>query len=80
MIHIGMTPNSAIVPPEVKKNKFGEIEVNARCETSVPGLFAAGDVNQCAVQANLHSRGTRHNRGISGGRLPQPSQNLKLAS
>ena len=44
MIHIGMIPNSAIVPPEVQKNKFGEIEVNARCETSVPGLFAAGDV------------------------------------
>jgi len=44
MVHIGMTPNSTIVPPEVKKNKFGEIEVNALCETSVPGLFAAGDV------------------------------------
>ena len=44
MIHIGMTPNSALVPSEVNKNKFGEIEVNARCETSVPGLFAAGDV------------------------------------
>ena len=44
MVHIGMTPNSVIVPPEVKKNKFGEIEVNARCETSLPGLFAAGDV------------------------------------
>ena len=44
MVHIGMIPNSAIVPPEVQKSKFGEIEVNARCETSVPGLFAAGDV------------------------------------
>src|SRR3990167_11150783 len=44
MVHIGMTPNSTIVPPEVKKNKFSEIEVNARCETSVPGLFADGDV------------------------------------
>src|SRR3972149_3869231 len=44
MVHIGMIPNSAIVPPEIQKSKFGEIEVNARCETSVPGLFAAGDV------------------------------------
>lgn len=43
-VHIGMVPNSEIVPSDVVKNKFGEIEVNALCETSVPGLFAAGDV------------------------------------
>ena len=43
-IHIGMVPNSQIVPPEVEKTKFGEIAVSKNCETNIPGLFAAGDV------------------------------------
>lgn len=43
-IHIGMIPNSIMLGEEVAKNKFGEVEVNELCETSVPGLFAAGDV------------------------------------
>lgn len=55
-VHIGMTPNSNIVPPEVQKNDFGEIVVNKNCETSVPGLYAAGDVtdisfNQIVIAA-----------------------------
>lgn len=43
-IHIGMTPNSRIVPEKVEKNQFGEIKVNANCETNISGLYAAGDV------------------------------------
>lgn len=43
-IHIGMVPNSGIVPAEVEKNQFGEIVVNQNCETNIPGLYAAGDV------------------------------------
>jgi len=42
-VEIGLVPNSSFVR-EVKKNGYGEIIVNARNETSVPGLFAAGDV------------------------------------
>mgnify|MGYP001616059151 CR=1 FL=1 len=43
-IHIGMAPNSNIVPPETKKNAFGEIVVNKNCETNILGLYAAGDM------------------------------------
>ncbi|MDO8495703.1 MAG: FAD-dependent oxidoreductase [bacterium] len=43
-VHIGMIPNSSIVPDEVKKNNFGEIMVDKNAATNVPGLFAAGDV------------------------------------
>lgn len=43
MIHVGMTPNSNFVTI-AKKNPAGEIIVNMLCQTSVPGLFAAGDV------------------------------------
>lgn len=42
-IHIGMTPNSGFIK-DAEKNQFGEIIVNQRCETNIPGLFAAGDV------------------------------------
>ena len=45
MVHIGMVPNSNIVPNNVEKNPFGEIKVNTRCETNIPGLYAAGDVS-----------------------------------
>ena len=43
-IHVGMLPNSGIVPAEVEKNEFGEIKVDRHCATNIPGLFAAGDV------------------------------------
>lgn len=43
-IHVGMVPNSGIVPAEVAKDSSGQIIVDARCATNVPGLFAAGDV------------------------------------
>jgi alkyl hydroperoxide reductase subunit F len=42
-IEIGLIPISDFIGI-VKKNKRGEIEVNVKNETSVPGIWAAGDV------------------------------------
>ena len=42
-IEIGSVPASDFIN-SVAKNRSGEILVNCRCETSVPGMFAAGDV------------------------------------
>ncbi|MBN2058384.1 MAG: FAD-dependent oxidoreductase [Candidatus Saganbacteria bacterium] len=42
-IEVGLVPNSKCVD-FVEKNELGEIKVNCAAETSVPGLFAAGDV------------------------------------
>lgn len=42
-VHIGMIPNSSFVDL-VDKNQFGEISTSSIQETSVPGIFAAGDV------------------------------------
>lgn len=42
-VEIGSVPNSEIVD-FVNKNDYGEIIVNCKCETNIPGLFAAGDV------------------------------------
>lgn len=44
MVHIGMIPNSYFAK-NLKQNAQGEIEINLKCETSVPGIFAGGDVS-----------------------------------
>jgi alkyl hydroperoxide reductase subunit F len=43
-IEIGLVPNSEPVRGLVDLNDHGEIKVNQACETSVPALYAAGDV------------------------------------
>lgn len=43
-VEIGLIPNSKPFSGIVTLNRLGEIEVNCANETSVPGLFAAGDV------------------------------------
>lgn len=43
MVHIGMIPNSDFADV-VTKNPTKEIIVDQKCATSVPGIFAAGDV------------------------------------
>ncbi len=42
-VEIGLIPNSSFIP-EVAKNELGEILINSRNETNIPGIFAAGDV------------------------------------
>jgi alkyl hydroperoxide reductase subunit F len=42
-VEIGLIPNSEFAA-ELDKNALGEIRVNCRTETSIPGIFAAGDV------------------------------------
>jgi NADH-dependent peroxiredoxin subunit F len=44
LVEIGLTPNSLPVAHLGILNSQQEIEVNCRCETAIPGLFAAGDV------------------------------------
>jgi alkyl hydroperoxide reductase subunit F len=43
-IEIGLVPNSGIVKDLVLLNKLDEIIVSCDCSTSLPGMFAAGDV------------------------------------
>lgn len=42
-VEIGLIPNSGFARL-VEKNQHGEININCKNETSVPGVFAAGDV------------------------------------
>jgi NADH-dependent peroxiredoxin subunit F len=43
-VQIGLLPNSDWLKGTVNLSKFGEIEVNSHNATSLPGVFAAGDV------------------------------------
>ncbi len=42
-VQIGLLPNTDWLKGTVALSKFGEIEINPRGETNVPGVFAAGD-------------------------------------
>ena len=42
-VQIGLVPNTEWLKGALALTPRGEIEVNAKCETSVPGIFAAGD-------------------------------------
>lgn len=43
-IQIGLIPNSRFAENVVRMNNYKEIEIDAYCRTSCPGIFAAGDV------------------------------------
>ena len=43
-VQIGLAPNSDFMGDAVERTRFGEIVINAKGETNVPGIFAAGDV------------------------------------
>lgn len=43
MVHIGAVPNSQFIEG-VKKDQLGQIVVDAKCRTNLPGVYAAGDV------------------------------------
>ena len=43
-VQIGLLPNSGFMKDVVEMNRFGEIVVDEKCRTNVPGIFAAGDV------------------------------------
>jgi len=43
-VQIGLVPNTDFLKGTVELSRFGEIVVDAKCHTSVPGIFGAGDV------------------------------------
>ena len=45
-IFIGYSPNNQLIPPAVLINEQGFVLTDEKCETSVPGVFAAGDLRQ----------------------------------
>ncbi len=45
-IFVGFKPNSQIVPAGIKLSTSGYVITDEKCETTIPGLFAVGDLRQ----------------------------------
>ncbi|MFT3929331.1 MAG: alkyl hydroperoxide reductase subunit F [Spongiibacteraceae bacterium] len=57
-VQIGLVPNTDWLKDSVALTQRGEIAVNARGETSVPGVFAAGDVTNSAFKQIIIAMGS----------------------
>jgi alkyl hydroperoxide reductase subunit F len=56
-VQIGLTANSAAFNDTVAVNRFGEIEIDTRCRTNQPGIYAAGDVTTIPYKQIIISMG-----------------------
>ncbi len=56
-IFVGMNVNSSLVKDLCKLNEYGEVVVDLNMQTSLPGLFAIGDVRQNSVKQVIASAG-----------------------
>jgi alkyl hydroperoxide reductase subunit F len=43
-VQIGLVPNTEFLKGTLELSRYGEIVIDAKCATSLPGVFAAGDV------------------------------------
>lgn len=64
-VQIGLAPNSAFAKDTVATNQYGEIEIDARCQTSAAGIFAAGDVTTVPYKQIVVSMGEGAKAGLS---------------
>ncbi len=56
-VFIGLSPNSGWLPDSIKLDQYGFVETNAMLETSVPGIFAAGDVRKGSTKQAASAAG-----------------------
>ena len=64
-IYVGLEPNSDWLGNVVKRDRAGHIEVDVSMETSVSGIFAAGDIRQNSVSQLISSAGDGATAAIS---------------
>ena len=56
-VFIGLTPNSELVKDKVELDDFGFIQTDIGLQTSMPGVFAAGDVRAGATKQAASAAG-----------------------
>jgi alkyl hydroperoxide reductase subunit F len=65
-VEIGYIPNSELIDgTKIKKNKYGEIKINNKNETSISGVFAAGDVTDVPVKQIIVAAGEGSKAALS---------------
>jgi thioredoxin reductase (NADPH) len=48
-IFVGLSPNSGFLPPEIERDRFGFVVTDNSLQSTMPGVFAAGDVRAGAT-------------------------------
>lgn len=48
-VFVGLSPNTGFLPASIARNDTGHIQTNEQLQTSLPGVFAAGDVRAGAT-------------------------------
>lgn len=64
-VQIGLLPNSEWVKGTVTTSKYGEIEIDARGQTNIPGVFAAGDVTNVPYKQIIIAMGEGSRSSLS---------------
>ncbi|MES2494029.1 MAG: alkyl hydroperoxide reductase subunit F [Pseudomonadota bacterium] len=64
-VQIGLVPNTEWLKDVIALSPRGEIEIDARGETSIPGVFAAGDVTTVPYKQIVIAMGAGATAGLS---------------
>jgi len=56
-VFVGMKVNNELIKDLVKINEWGEVKVNLKMETSLKGLYAAGDIREDSVKQVVAAAG-----------------------
>lgn len=63
-VQIGLVPNTEFLKDVLELNQFGEILVRSKGETSLPGVFAAGDVTASPYKQIIIAMGSGANASL----------------
>ncbi|NVK18864.1 MAG: alkyl hydroperoxide reductase subunit F [Methylocystaceae bacterium] len=64
-VQIGLVPNSQFVEGVVERNRFGEIIIDEKCQTSADGIYACGDVTTVPYKQIIISMGEGSKASLS---------------
>ncbi|WP_286240777.1 alkyl hydroperoxide reductase subunit F [Neptuniibacter halophilus] len=64
-VQIGLMPNTEWLKGDIELSRHGEIVINERGETSIPGVFAAGDVSTVPYKQIIIAMGSGSTAALS---------------
>ena len=82
-VQIGLVPNTEFLKGTLELSRFGEIVIDDKCHTSIPGVFAAGDVTTVPYKQIIIATGEGAKAALSAFdyliRAPQPASETATA-
>ena len=82
-VQIGLVPNTEWLKGTLALSRYGEIEVDAKGQTDVPGVFAAGDCTTVPFKQIVIAAGDGAKAALGAFdhlmRLPAPAANAQQA-